>query len=184
MTTKNNWYIQAQQDPTWNLHCHMWLQLPPVFTGISCCCCSVTQSCLTLCDPWTAANQASLFITKSQGLLKLMCIQMVMPSNHLILCCPLLLLLSIFPSIRVFSNEAILCIRWPKYWSFSLSISATNVYSGLISFSIDWIDLAVQGTLKSLLLSCWKTVFVMTSAFFWQKSISLCPASWVTWPFS
>ena len=150
MTTKNNWYIQAQ-DPTWNLHCHMWLQLPPVFTGISCCCCSVTQSGLTLCDPWTAAGQASLSITKSQGLLKLRSIEMVMPSNHLILYCPLLLPLSIFPSIRVFSNEAILCIRWPKYWSFSLSISATNVYSGLISFSIDWIDLAVQGTLKSLL---------------------------------
>ena len=102
--------------------------------------------------PWTAACQASLFITNSQGLLKLMSIESVMPSNHLILCCPLLLLPSIFPSIRVFSNESALCIRWPKYWSFNFSISPSNEYSGLISFRIDWFDhLAVQGTLKSLL---------------------------------
>ena len=102
--------------------------------------------------PWTAARQASLSITNSQSLLKLMSIQLVMPSNHLILCHPLLLLPSIFPSIRVFSNESILCIRWPKYWSFSFSISPSKEYSGLISFRMDWLDLlAVQGTLKGLL---------------------------------
>ena len=101
---------------------------------------------------WTAACQASLFITNSQSLLKLMSIKFVMPYNHLIFCHPLLLLPSIFPSIRVFSNESILCIRWPKYWSFSFSMSPSNEYSGLISFRVDWLDLlAVQGTLKSLL---------------------------------
>ena len=102
--------------------------------------------------PWTAACQASLSITKSQSLPRLMSIESVMTSNHLILCCHLLLLLSIFPSIRVFSNESALCIRLPKYWSFSFSISPSNEYSGLISFRIDWLDLlAVQGTVKSLL---------------------------------
>ena len=102
--------------------------------------------------PWAAARQASLSITNSWSLLKLMPIESVMPSNHLILCRPLLLLPSIFPSIRVFSNESVLQIRWPKYWSFSFSISPSNKYSGLISFRIDWLDLlAVQGTLKSLL---------------------------------
>ena len=100
---------------------------------------------------WTAACQASLSITSSQSQLKLMSIESVMPSNHLILCRPLLLPPSIFPSIRVFSNESILHIRWPKYWSFSFSISPSNEYSGLISFKIDWFDLTVQGTLKSLL---------------------------------
>ena len=100
--------------------------------------------------PWTAACQASLAITNSWSLLKLMSIELVMPSNHLILCHPLLLLPSIFPSIRVFSSEPVLRIRWAKYWSFSLSISPSNEYSGLISFRIDWLDLfAVQGTLKS-----------------------------------
>ena len=102
--------------------------------------------------PWTAAHQASLSIIKSWSLLKLMSIELVMPSNHLILCCPLLLPPSIFPSIRVFSDESILRIRWPKYWSFSFSISPANEYSGLISLRMDWLDLlAVQGTLKSLL---------------------------------
>ena len=103
--------------------------------------------------PWTAAvRQASLSITSSQSLLKLMSIESVMPSNHLILCHPLLLLPSIFPSIRVFSNELALCIKRPKYWSFSFSISSSNEHSGLISFRTDWLDLlAVQGTLKSLL---------------------------------
>ena len=100
--------------------------------------------------PWTAACQASLSITNSQSLPKLMSIESVMPSSHLIFCCPLLLLPSIFPSIRVFSDESALHIRWPKYWSFSLSISPSNEYSGLISFRIDWLDLLpVQGTLKS-----------------------------------
>ena len=102
--------------------------------------------------PWAAACQASLSFTMSQSLLKLMSIESMMPSDHLIFCRSLLLLASIFPSIRVFSNESILCIRWPKYWSFSFSITPSNEYSGLISFRIDWFDLhAVQGTLKSLL---------------------------------
>ena len=101
--------------------------------------------------PWTAAHQAFLSITNSQNSLKPMSIESVMPSNHLILCCPLLLPPSIFPSIRVFSNESLLHLRWPKYWSFSFSISPSNEYSGLISFRIDWLDLfIVQGTLKSL----------------------------------
>ena len=91
--------------------------------------------------PWTTARQASLSITNSQSLPKLMSFELVMPSNHLILCHPLLLLPSIFPSIRVFSSELVLCIRWPKYWSFSFSISPSNEYSGLISFRIDWLDL-------------------------------------------
>ena len=102
--------------------------------------------------PWTAACQASLSITNSRSSLKLTSIESVMSSNHLILCRPLLLLLSIFPSIRVFSNESALRIRWPKYWSFSFKISPSNEHSGLISFRMDWLDLlAVQGTLKSLL---------------------------------
>ena len=102
--------------------------------------------------PWTAACQASLSITNSRSLLKFMSIESVMPSNHLIICCPLLLPPSIFSSIRVFSNESALRIRWPKGWSFSFSISPSNEYSGLISFRMDWLDLlAVQGTLKSLL---------------------------------
>ena len=102
--------------------------------------------------PWTAALEASLSITNSQSLLKLMSIESVMPFNHLILCCPLLLLPLIFPSIRVFSNESALYSRWPKYWSFSFSISPSNEHPGLISFRMGWLDLlAVQGTLKSLL---------------------------------
>ena len=117
-----------------------------------CCCCSVAQSCLTLATPWPAARQASLSFTVSQSLLKLMSIESVVPSNHLTLCCPLLLLPSIFSSIRVFSNESALHIRWPKYWSFSFSISPSNEDSRLISFRMDWFDiLAVTGTLKSLL---------------------------------
>ena len=102
--------------------------------------------------PWIAAHRASLSITNSWSLLKLMPIESVMPSSHLILCCPLLLLPPIPPSIRVFSNESTLHMRWPKYWSFSLSISPSNEHPGLISFRMDWFDLfAVQGTLKSLL---------------------------------
>ena len=101
--------------------------------------------------PWTTAHQASLSITNSQSLLKLMSIKSVMPCNHLTLCHPLLLLPSIFPSIRVFSNESALHIRWPKYWNFSFNISPSDEHSGLISFRMDWLDLlAVQGTLKSL----------------------------------
>ena len=102
--------------------------------------------------PWNAACQASLSITNSQSLFKLMLIKLVTPSNNLILCCPILLLPSVFPSISVFSNQSVLHIRWPKYWSFSSSISPSNEYSGLISFRMDWFDLlAVKGTLKSLL---------------------------------
>ena len=102
--------------------------------------------------PWTTAHQASLSIKNSQSLLKLMSIESMMPSNHLILCCPLLLLPSIFTSIRGFSNESVLHMRWLKYWSFSFRFSPSNEYSGMISFRIDWLDLfAVQGTLKSLL---------------------------------
>ena len=104
---------------------------------------------LLFATPWTAARQASLFITNSWSLL--MSSESVMPSNHLILCCLPLLPTSIFPSIRVFSNESVLCIRWPKYWSFSFNISPSSEYSGLISFRMDWLNLlAVQGTLKSL----------------------------------
>ena len=106
----------------------------------------------SLRPPWIAARQASLSITSSRSLLKLMSIKLVIPSSHLILCRPLLLLPPIPPSIRVFSNESTLHVRWPKYWSFSFSISPSNEYSGPISFRMDWLDLlAVQGTLKSLL---------------------------------
>ena len=115
-------------------------------------CCKESLSCVRLfATLWTAACQASLSITNSRSLLTLMSIESVMPSNHLILCHPLLLP-SIFPSIRVFSNESVFHIRWPKYWSYSFNISPSNEYSGLISFGIDWLDLlAVQGTFKSLL---------------------------------
>ena len=118
--------------------------------------------------PWTAAHQASLSSTISWSLHKLMSTESVIPSNHLILCHPLLLLPSIFPSIRVFSSESILCIRWPKYWSFNFSISPSNEYSGLISFRIDWFHLlAVQGTLKSLLQhQSLKASILRCSAFF------------------
>ena len=118
--------------------------------------------------PWTAALQASLSITNSQSLPKLMSIELVMPSNHLILCCPLLVLLSIFHSIRVFTNEPTLHIRWPKYWSFSFNISPSSEYSGLISFRMHWLDLLiVQGTLKSLLQHhSSKALILQHSAFF------------------
>ena len=129
--------------------------------------CSVqlTQSCLTLCDPM---NQASLSITNSQSLPKLMSIESMMPSIHVILCCPLLLSPSVFTSIRDFSNDSVLRIRWPKDWSFSFSISPSNEYSGLISFRMDWLDLlAVQGTLKSLLQHhSSKASILQCSAFF------------------
>ena len=137
-------------------------------------CASVSQSVQSLshvhlfATPWTAARQASLSITNSQSLLKLISIELVMPSNHLTLYCPLLLLPSIFPSIRVFPNESALHRRWPKYWSFSFSISPSNEHSGLISFRMDWLDLlAVQGTLKSLLQHhSSKTSILQCSGFF------------------
>ena len=124
---------------------------------------------------WTAARQASLSIINSQCLLKLMSIKLLMPSNHLILCHPLLLLPSIFPRIRLFYNESILCIRWPKYCSFSFSISPANEYSGLISFRMDWLDLlAVQGTLKRLLQHhSSKASIFWSSAFFMVQLTSI-----------
>ena len=124
--------------------------------------------------PWTAAHQTSLSITNSLSLLKLMSIESVMPSNHLTLYLLLLLLPSIFPSIRVFSKKSVLCIRWPKYWSFSFSISPSNEYSELISFRIDWLDLlAVQGTLKSLLQHhSSKALILRHSAFFYSSPLT------------
>ena len=129
---------------------------------------SVAQLCPTLCNPWTAARQASLSITNSQSLLKLISITSVTPSNHLILCHPLLLPPLIFPSIRVFSNELVFHTRWPKYWSFTFSMSPSDEYSGLISFRMDWLDLlTVQGTLKSLLQHhSSKASILQCSAFF------------------
>ena len=133
----------------------------------------VTQSCPTLCDPWTSARPASLSITNSQSLLKLMSIESVMPSNHFILCSPILLPPSIFPGNRVFSNKSVLCIRWPKYWSFSFNISPSDEYSGLISFRMDWLDLlAVQGSLKSIILhySSKASIFQFSTFFIVQFS--------------
>ena len=132
--------------------------------------------------PWTAARQASLSITNFWTLLKLMSIETVMPSNHLILCHPLLLLPSIFPSIRVFSNKSVLCIRSPKYWSFSFSISPSSEYSGLISFRMKWLDLlAVQGTCNSILQHhSSKASVLWHSAFFIVNShiLTLIPDYW------
>ena len=123
--------------------------------------------------PWTAAHQAFLSFTISWSLLKFIAIELMMPSNHLILCRPLLLFPSIFPSIRVFSNESSLHIRWLKYWSFSLSISPSNEYSGLISFRIDWLDLlAVQGTLKSLLQHHRSKASVLQCSVFFMVQLS------------
>ena len=128
---------------------------------------SVTQSCPNLCDPKTAALQASLSITNSQSSLKLMSIESVMQSSHLILCHPLLLLPPILPSIRVFSNESTICMRWPKYWSFSFSIIPSKEHPGLIFFRMGWLDLlAVQGTLKSLLQHHSSTASIL------QRSVS------------
>ena len=124
--------------------------------------------------PWTIADQASLSITNSQSLLKFMSIESVMPSNHLILSHPLLLLPSIFPSIRVFSNESVVHIRWPKYWSFSFSISPSNEYSGLTFFRIDWFDLlAVQETLKNLLQQQSSKASILQCSVFFMVQLSL-----------
>ena len=123
--------------------------------------------------PWTAAHQASLSFTNSQSLLKLMSIESVMPSNYLILCWPLFPQPSIFPSIRIFSNESVLCIRWPKFWSFSVSVNPSNEYSGLICFSMDWLDLlAVQGTLKSLLQHHSSKVSILRHSAFFMLPLS------------
>ena len=124
--------------------------------------------------PWTAALQAPLSFTISQSLLKLICIELVMPSSHLILCCPLLLPPSTFPSIKVFSNESALRIRWPKYWRFSFSISPSNEYLGLISFRMDWLDLLVaQGTLKSLLQHYSSKASILWCSAFFMAQLSL-----------
>ena len=143
------------------------------FLPFFCCYCSLSRILLFV-TPWTTAHQASLSTTHSLSLLKLMSIELMMPSNHLIFCHPFLLLPSIFPSIRVFSNESVLCIRWLKYWSFS--ISPSNEYSGLISFRIDWFDLlAVQGTFKSLLQNHnSKALTLQHSAFFMAQLSHLC----------
>ena len=129
--------------------------------------------------PWTAARQASLFITNSQRLLKLWSIESVMTSNHLILCHLLLLLPSIFPSFRVFSNESALRIRWPKYWSFSFSISPSNEYSGLIPFRMDWLDLlAVQGTLKSPPAPHFKSINFSVLSFLYNQTLTCIHDHW------
>ena len=117
-------------------------------SGSCCCCCYLVAELCLLWTPWTAARQASLSITNSWRLLKLMCIELVMPSNHLIFCCPLLLLPSIFPRIRIFSSESALYIRWPKYCSFSFSISPSTEYSASISFRMDWLDLLALKSLR------------------------------------
>ena len=150
------------------LHCYWW-ELSILFYYLLFPCSVQSLSRVWLfATAWTAVRQASLSITNSQSLLKLMSIMLVMPSNHFILCHPLLLPPSIFPSIRVFSSESVLLIRWPKFWNFSFSISPSNEYAGLISFRMDWLDLlAVQGTLKSLLqLHTSKASILRCSAFF------------------
>ena len=136
---------------------------------------SVQSLCLVrlFVTPWTAARQASLSITNSWSLLKLMSIDSVMPCNHLILCRPLLLLPSIFPNIRAFANGSVLCIRWPKYWSFNFTISPSNEYSGLISFRMDWLDLlAVQGTLNSLLQHHSSKASILQHSIFFMVQLS------------
>ena len=148
-------------------HCIMWIATSSVQSL------SHVQRFVT---PWTAAHQASLSITNIWSLPKLMSIESVMPSNHLILCCPLLLPPSVFPSIRVFSNESALCIRWPKYWRFSFNISLSNEHPGLISSRMDWLDLlAVQGALKSLLQHhSSKASILQCSAFFIVQLLHPC----------
>ena len=141
----------------------------------------LSPSCIPLfVAPWTAAHQAPLSCSVSQSLLKLLSFELVMTSNSLILCRPLLLLPSIFPSIRVFSNESVLRITWPKYWSFRFSISSSNEYSGLISFRIDWLNLlAVQGTLKSLLLTPqFKSINSLVLRFLYSPTVTFIHDYW------
>ena len=148
-----------------------WLLLV-VYWYISCCCCSVAKLCPAFCDPGSAAGQASLSFTISQSLLKLMFTESMIPSNHLVLCHSLLLLPSIFPSIRIFSNESTLHIGWPKYWRFNFSTSASNDCSELISFRTDWFDLAVQ-ELNSAVLHCRQSFYCPSyqgSPLVWGKS--------------
>ena len=131
-----------------------------------CCCCSLSYVWLFV-TPWTAAYQASLSIIASQSLLKLMSIESVMPSNCLILCCPLLLLPPVFPNIRIFPSESALGVRWPKYWSFSFSISPSNEYSGLFSFRIDWFDLLAVQVFSSTI---WKHQSFGAQPYLWSNS--------------
>ena len=143
--------MHQSKDIDWWKHVHVYSSTYHItllqFSSVQSLCCV-----WLFATPWTAAHQASLSINNSRSLLKLMSIESVKPSNHFILCCPLLLLPSIFPTTKVFSNESVLPISWPKYWSFSFNISLSNEHSGLISFRMDWLDLlAVQRTLKSLL---------------------------------
>ena len=147
----------------------------PLFSSVQ-----LLSHVLFVVTPWTAACQASLSITNTQNLLRLMSIELVMPSNHLILCDPLLLPPLIFPNIRVFSNESALHIRWPKYWSFSFSISPSNEHPGLISFRVDWLDLlAVQGTLESLLqYHSSKASILWCSAFFYSLTLTSIHDYW------
>ena len=158
----NSWMIDLSLFNRWWNWDAAWLFQDRFTSG---CCCLVAKSGSTLCDSQTAAHQAPLPFTVSWSLL--MSIESVMPSNHLILCCPFLLLTSIFPRIKVFSSESALGIRWPKYWNFSFNIRPSNEYSGLISFSFDWFDLlAVQGTLKSLLQHHNSKALIQCPAFF------------------
>ena len=137
---------------------------------------SVAQSCLTLCNSINCSTTGFVSITNSQSLLRLMCIRLVMPSNHLILCHPLIFLPSIIPSIKVFSNKSVLCIKWPKYWSFSFSMSPSNEYSGLISFRMDCLDLlAVLGTLKSLFLHHNSKASILQHSALFMIQLSLTP---------
>ena len=154
---------------------HLWLNIPnpsvQSVQSLNCVCLSAT--------PQTAACQACLFITNSQSLLKLMSIELVMPSKHLILCHPLLLPPSVFPRIRVFSNDSVLCIRWPKYWNFSFNVSPSSAYSGLISFRMDWLDLlAVQGTLKSLLQHHSSKASILWRSALYSPTLTSIPDYW------
>ena len=141
---------------------------------------SVTQLCLTLCDPWTAACQDSLSITNSQSLLKLISVELVMPSNHLILCHPLLLLPSIFPSIEVFSNESALRIRWSKYWSFRLSIRSSSEYLGRISFRMDWVwsPCSPRDSQESSPRPQFKSISSLACSFFYSPNLTSIHDYW------
>ena len=154
----------------------------PKSLQLCCCCCCSVQSLSRIrlfATTWTAAHQASLSITNSQTLLSLMSIESVMPSNHLILCRHPLLLPSIFPSIRVFSDESALRIRWPKYWSFSFSISPSSEHPGLISFKMDWLDLlAVQGTLESSPTPQFKSIYASVLSFLYSPTLTSIHDYW------